>query len=220
MLTFFFNIFYLQYVINRRVAGAGPVAPEIVGSLAGESFTYAGFWRRLGAYLLDFICTMLITLAIFWLAGSSKRLALLLEIPSIFLSSAYFVVLHGRYGRTLGKVVAHLKVTRDDGTPIGFQDAIVRYLPDFALTSLSGYLMIMGIMNIDEGEWIRAGVFDRGTLLSVQTPELRELYYFLQLGWTLAEVVSLAVSPQKKTLHDRLARTIVVRAVGLKTEDS
>jgi uncharacterized RDD family membrane protein YckC len=112
-------------------------------------YKFAGFWRRLGAYMVDctiifFIFIILVSIAslAFFsgaISGNSKNFIADLADPAhfssikffiwiffIFLYIAYFTYFHGTTGRTLGKMFFGLQVVSADGTPISFGIAFLR----------------------------------------------------------------------------------------------
>jgi len=125
-------------------------------------YKYAGFWRRLVAYLIDstiitivfFVLFMIATMAFVFgsLSGnSSEWLADLMDPTKAFsiliftwifyaaMMIAYFTYFHGTTGRTPGKMLLGLQVLSAAGTPISFDIAFLRavgYLVSGALFNL------------------------------------------------------------------------------------
>jgi uncharacterized RDD family membrane protein YckC len=112
-------------------------------------YKYAGFWRRLVAYLIDstiisivfFILFMIAVMAFFVGAMTSKSsdwiadladptklssTVILISMFYIALMIAYFTYFHGATGRTPGKMLLGLQVFSADGTPISFGIAFLR----------------------------------------------------------------------------------------------
>lgn len=112
-------------------------------------YKYAGFWRRLIAYMIDgFILSviyfvLMIVAGVAFFAGAmtsdSGRLAEIFVDPerltgiglwiwlfSIFINFAYFIYFHGSTGRTPGKMLLNLQVVSTEGAPIGFGVAFLR----------------------------------------------------------------------------------------------
>ncbi len=145
--------------------------PDLVllqSAAAGQGVRPCGFWARLAAYIVDHIIWGAIFLMVwtpiaqarhwampvfpqeltdanleqFWqqLGVWMNRAAPVLY-PIFFL---YDVLLTGRYGATLGKMAVGARVTRADGTPIGYNRAVWRWLAarlsDF--TFFAGYLLV------------------------------------------------------------------------------
>ncbi len=127
-----------------RMGDPREVAAEF---MAQVPLAYAGFWRRLAAFGVDMIVIIL-------LAGVSAALTVALSntVPQqptgaenvwgailillavisanacIAMILAYFPLLEGRFGQTLGKRLFHLYVRAEDGLPIGYGQAILRRL--------------------------------------------------------------------------------------------
>ncbi len=123
---------------------------------------YAGFWIRAAARVIDLIL-LLAAFNLFLLldrkgaeAGlwapselaegilgdrlsleNMARVAFLLFFP-VF----YYVFLHGAYGQTFGKMALRIQVRNEDGTPLDYRKAFLRWLGYFLcdLTLDLGYL--------------------------------------------------------------------------------
>lgn len=130
-------------------------------------YKFAGFWRRLIAYLIDstitaivfFILFMIAVMAFFFgsISGNNSGLFADLMYPEmtssyvffiwIFyeaVSIAYFTYFHGTTGRTPGKMFLGLQVISTEGAPISFGIAFLRavgYLVSGALFNL-GFIWI------------------------------------------------------------------------------
>jgi Predicted membrane protein/domain len=125
-------------------------------------YKYAGFWRRLVAYLIDSTIITIVFFVLFMIAmmafllgsmsgNSSKWLADLMDptrVSSILIFTwifyaamtiAYFTYFHGTTGRTPGKMLLGLQVLSADGTPISFGIAFLRAV---------GYLISGALFNI------------------------------------------------------------------------
>ena len=121
-----------------------------------ERWSIAGIGRRAGAYALDMGMAYLLSWAIFGLVLLYHRTRAMqtlqfLEQFGLFviwfercLWVAYFAVLEGTLGATLGKWLAGLRVSRvDRGGPPGLGRGLVRSLVFFALTELPADLVEM-----------------------------------------------------------------------------
>jgi len=131
------------------------------------TYKFAGFWRRLVAYMIDgfiigivFIVLMIVAgVAYFtgamsgdsqgWMAQltNAERIAALtgwVWLFSILMNIGYFTYFHGSTGRTPGKMLLGLQVVSADGTPISFGVAFLRsvgYLVS-SLVFCLGYIWI------------------------------------------------------------------------------
>lgn len=125
-------------------------------------YKFAGFWRRLVAYIIDntiiciiyFILTMIATIAFIIGAASGEENKLITDLADptkisvamiiiwlffLAISLGYFTYFHGATGRTPGKMLLGLQVVNDDGTPLTFGIAFLRSV---------GYLVSGAIFNI------------------------------------------------------------------------
>lgn len=163
----------------EQTAYQPPMAPP------GPQFSYAGFWKRVAALLIDKIvlgfAAMIIIVPFFILFGLSFALNvgemednapmifafisayMMLVCCLIVLEWLYFALMESRKGSTLGKMVLNIKVTDMEGNMVSFGRASGRYF---------------------------------GKILSGLT---------LGIGYIIA-----GFSQQKQALHDILAKTLVV----------
>jgi uncharacterized RDD family membrane protein YckC len=137
-----------------------------VAAAADHALPPAGFWMRLAAFMIDFILLTIIFLAV-WTPIAGPRHWQIPEPPRTLTDASlqqyneqlwmnnilpvfyavfllYSVLLNGRFGATVGKMAIGAKITRPDGSPIGYTRALLRWLAarlsDFFF--FSGYLLI------------------------------------------------------------------------------
>jgi uncharacterized RDD family membrane protein YckC len=102
-----------------------------------EQIRYAGFWRRLGAYLIDY-----------FIVGVICRIVGLHGIFGDFLSliilAGYLIGFWSLTGQTPGKAALGLKIVQPDGTDIGPGNAVFRFIGYIvsSIIFLIGFLMI------------------------------------------------------------------------------
>jgi len=111
---------------------------------------YGGFWRRLGAFMIDLVMIFLLCSVMGVMAyvgykvglaahyrrvslGNASPLVVLLAFAWVFLTTAYFVVFHGMDGQTIGKSVFHLRVVGAAQQRISYRRAALRWLGTFGL---------------------------------------------------------------------------------------
>jgi len=112
-----FWIRFLASILDWLVlTGASAVIQFLMtGKVAGEIPDLSGLVESTGNYALIFKAlyeALLPALKVFYV--------------TIFVNIAYFVVLTGKYGATLGKMAVGIKVVKEDLRPIGFGKAAVR----------------------------------------------------------------------------------------------
>ncbi len=118
---------------------------------------YAGFWRRFAAGFIDALIIGVIPGML--IKGSNGN------VLSFLLGLAYSVWMLSTYSQTVGMMVLKIKITKESGGRVTYQDAILRYFASI----LSTMVLLLG--------------------------------YF----WMIWDA-------KKQTWHDKLAKTIVVKA--------
>ena len=110
---------------------------------------YGGFWRRLSAFILDSVILYSLTFTVFlagmFILGTSSalpdmekggrhlimaalRLVILFNALYLFMCMAFFTYFHGICGKTPGKMFFGLRVIREDGQPVTFGTAFLRWI--------------------------------------------------------------------------------------------
>jgi uncharacterized RDD family membrane protein YckC len=109
---------------------------------------YAGFWRRLAAYLIDTLLVGAVQFAlalIVWIiAPTDFRAQANIAPVDFFLSWAYFSLLESSPAQaTVGKIALGIYVTDRNGDPIDFKRASIRYWAKIlsTLVLMLGWLM-------------------------------------------------------------------------------
>jgi uncharacterized RDD family membrane protein YckC len=185
-------------VIGRTSDAAAPIT------------LYAGFWRRLGALLVDGLVFLPISVSVTWVSAQSRLAALLLLLPLAALGCAYEVYFHARWGQTLGKMANRVRVVSVDGSRIGFRQALLRSAVDILFSGLSIAAQASALLRIPAAEYGTLGWLEqRRRLTEAMGPW--EWLSWLGVAWTLSEVVTMLFNRRRRALHDFIAGTIVVR---------
>ena len=108
----------------------------------GAAVRAASVGKRVGAFLLDGLILGVVGSVLFAVAGiygriteavlsgqSATGLVLLSSLLSLAVGFAYFVLLEGSSGQTLGKRMLGIKVVAADGSPVDLGRALKRRLP-------------------------------------------------------------------------------------------
>ncbi|MFD0999219.1 RDD family protein [Ohtaekwangia kribbensis] len=121
---------------------------------------YAGFWIRVGAYLIDGILLAVVNVILGLVIGSSSGsigAALLVNAISIGIGLAYFAGLESSEKQaTLGKQAVGIKVGNVNGEKITFANALGRYFGKI----ISGLLLGIGFMMVGWDEK-KQGIHDK-----------------------------------------------------------
>jgi uncharacterized RDD family membrane protein YckC len=126
-------------------------ASRPAAAAAGRSRKYAGFWVRFGAFIVDFIASLVV--------------GMIIPMIGSFVVLAVNIYLIQKEGYSIGKKLFNLRIIKEDGKTPSLVDAIIREVI---------------------GKFISAIVLGLGFLL-------------------------IAIDEKKQGLHDKLAKTYVVK---------
>lgn len=103
---------------------------------------YAGFWIRVGAYLIDFVLLYIVNFIIALALSDSPVLATILN---LIVGVCYFGFLESsEHQATLGKMAVGIKVGDNRGNQISFMNAMGRYFAKI----ISALLLCIGFMMV------------------------------------------------------------------------
>jgi uncharacterized RDD family membrane protein YckC len=159
---------------------------------------YRTLWWRFCALILDII--LLLPLVI--IAEAVKSAGFSSEVrPVLFLiinlvQTTYFIVMHGVYGQTVGKMLMKIKVLDASESPIKFRQAVIRDLPQ--LLSTVGSFIFFYPLSPDE--------------IDPNSPDYwKNPFFVLIFIWGIADLLSVLTNDKRRALHDYLAGTVVVK---------
>jgi uncharacterized RDD family membrane protein YckC len=177
----------------------------------GAAPVYGGFWRRLAAAVIDGLCiSPLIALQFFLMAHSRYGMAYSI-VPMLAVPLLYNVYLVKRYGATPGKLAMKLRITMLDGSPVTGRAALVRYLPWVVFGALQSVGAALAALSMTDEAYATYGWAERSAQLELVQPLWATYAGHMMKAWTLAMVISLLATSKRRTLHDFLAGTVVVR---------
>lgn len=182
-------------------AVAAPAEPE-----------YAGFWRRAAAHLIDGLIIGLTMLALILMALGNDSLYVMTLIVPTLISIFYQLHLTSKHGATFGKMAMGIKIVRLDGSPIGFHQANLRYLPYLAFAVIGVLGNVDAFNNIPvpsiffEQSWTI-----RSQMLQQHQPAWALLSSVLAMLFVLADMIALLISKKKLSVHDNIAGTMVIK---------
>lgn len=172
---------------------------------------YAGFWRRTFALILD----LLVEAPVIALTFLLFRVSLVGAIASVFLGAiafAYPIYFLSRWGQTLGKMAAKIKVVRIDGGPISLRHALLRSSVDVILWIAYSIPTIWILATWDGPAWSSLGWLSQREVLNDRNPFYRP-YEVISQVWLWSEVVVLLFNRKRRALHDFIAGTVVIKVL-------
>lgn len=174
---------------------------------------YAGFWRRFGAFWLDFLIFLPAIGLSFWLDEKSRMFNLYSYLPWLVFGLWFHVYLVKRYGGTPGKLMLKIRITRVNGSPLSYREAILRYSVLFVLSSLQSIALIIATFSMSDSEYLSLSFMGRGQRLVEIAPSWYQPITLLMNIWIWSEFVIMLTNKRRRALHDFIAGTVVVRAV-------
>lgn len=171
---------------------------------------YAGSWKRFCAGFADAFIIMPLAFFFVWLEGFDRTLAIIITIPSTILFAMYNVCFNARFGGTPGKLVVGIRITRPNGTPIGWLEAWKRSAVDLAFACLTFIVEVLALAHVDPTLYPSLGWMERTKLLQTHQPSWFDSVFVLQQVWIWSEVIIILFNRRKRAIHDFIAGTVVV----------
>ena len=163
---------------------------------------YQSFWKRFFAGLVDVCVFIPITLLSPYL-GSPHRGVLIVIIWTIINHTIYWlysVLFHARFGQTLGKMVARVKVldVSEERIPT-LRQAFIRDIGDVVFQVI---LTVYIIHLVVAGRYAKDEEF---------TGAPGQIVMWFCWGWFMLEIISMMTNKKRRAFHDYIAGTVVVR---------
>ncbi len=157
---------------------------------------YRTFSARFVAAIIDSLVLIPISVVLIFSMDTYGYLYTLLDGVSVY---AYYILMHGYRGQTLGKMVMEIKVVNHrDESDITYKQALMRDIVPLGLT-LAIHLMNWSLVSMDMAnytfEWLMVMTFVGS----------------LPLIWTIIEILSMLTNKKSRAIHDFIARTVVVK---------
>lgn len=185
------------------------VPAELVAKGLESVSAYAGFWKRLGAAIID----LLIVVPIAVLANSqimSPSKAMIFVVVLSLLFNAYTIYFHYKFGATLGKMALGIKVTLLNGDRIGIKQAVLRSSVDVILVIFIIVAQVLALSKADPEIYSRLDWMGRAQYTTLLFPVWYGLVNLISQFWYWGEFVVLLFNKKKRAIHDFIAGTIVV----------
>ena len=176
-----------------------------------DTITYAGFWRRFGAVWLDILIMLPLVALVWWGNGHVRLFHLYYFIPGHLVSLFYDVYLVRRFGGTPGKRMLGISIRKIDGSPIGYREAILRYLPQAVLATLATIGLIYATLAFTDAAYAAMSISERRHQIAALAPAWYATVNTLFAIWLFSEPIVMLTNRKRRALHDFIAGTIVLR---------
>ena len=172
---------------------------------------YAGFWRRFCAYWLDLLILIPLMFFAIWGANQSRFFNLYYLIPDSLFGIWYHAYLVKRYGGTPGKFLAKIKITKLDGTAVGYREAFLRYSVLLVLSTLMSIAGVMVTLGMNNEAYHAMKWMERSKFMLENMPTWYSIVNIILNIWIWGEFIVMLTNKKRRALHDFMAGTVVIR---------
>jgi uncharacterized RDD family membrane protein YckC len=163
----------------------------------------AGFWIRVGAYIIDSLIFIPIIILSVWNTWHLKSTVVLVlsSLPGLI----YKPFMESFFGATLGKMSCKLKVIDDNGNKLSLFSAYIRFLPFLfsAGVTLAGQLIIFSSPQFQSATSMME-------LAEAQQGNYLDVVSYVATAFILIDCVLVAFTFRKRALHDMMAESFCV----------
>ncbi len=176
-----------------------------------QNIYYASFMRRVGASLLDSLILAPVAFGIAYYSMVHAKSFFLLVLVAL-ISFLYKVVLEKEYGQTLGKRITGIFVLDDSLQKMSYTQSLTRnyyYVLSLILSVFTDYVLI------HDQAFLAATTYMEAAGAQAQ---LSGVYTYISYALGLLFMVDcfmISKSNHNKTLHDKWAKTVVIRSASL-----
>jgi len=163
---------------------------------------YNTFGNRFVAGIVDGVIFWPLTLLDGYLQESGNNRGIMFILWTIFSMSAfeiYSILMHGKYGQTLGKKAMSVKiVTNPEEGKITYKQALLRDMPYLVLLIIEMALIIATILSPE-------------LIFNPTITTISGYLAFAYIIWFVIELVTILFNPKRRALHDIIANTVVIK---------
>ncbi|MES2777255.1 MAG: RDD family protein [Bacteroidota bacterium] len=155
--------------------------------------------KRIGAAVVDGIVFMPLIFIEQWIFSSVNNLAAVISwlAFSAFIPIAYSVILHHKYGQTIGKWVTGIKVVDiSELKNINLKQSIIRDAVCLTFEVIGLLFFIFLIIQTGKGDYI---INDYKNYIGVPF-----------LWWTIIELLTMFTNFKRRAIHDFMAKSVVI----------
>lgn len=144
------------------------------------------------------------------LQASDINFAIGITIICSFVFAMYNVFFNAHFGGSPGKLALGIRITKPDGSYIGWGEAWKRSSVDLVYTTLILYCNVFALVQVEADQYSALGFSDRSRLLQTYYPPWFSVADVLEQVWFWSELVVLLFNKRKRAIHDLIAGTVVI----------
>jgi uncharacterized RDD family membrane protein YckC len=172
---------------------------------------YSGFWQRFGAFWLDAIISIPVTVAIQIINNQDRLNYFYTIIPSYLFFFFYYIYCVKRWGGTPGKLICGIIIIKKAGTKAGWKEAILRHAVSLALGILFIPAYIMAITQMTNVEFSSLTFLERSGRIVELMPYWHQYANWANQIWMWSEFIVILTNYRRRALHDFIAGTVVIK---------
>ncbi|HEU4776206.1 MAG TPA: RDD family protein [Telluria sp.] len=190
-----------------------PPASSVAGPTPAEAgaLRYSGFWQRVGAYFIDALIVLPVTGIDYLFGGSTHLFPLYMLIPGQCIALFLHVFMVYKYGATPGKMALGLRVAMADGAPVTLPATLLRYSVLWLIGISSAIAIASAALKTHDATWSTLSYMQRSQELVANAPGWFVVVKFVSGAWIIAVVITMLANRQRRSVHDFIAGTAVVR---------
>ena len=179
--------------------------------IQGVFMQYAGFWKRFGSYWIDVLVMIPIIAFVFWGNEQSRLFQIYYLIPGLLFGLWFHVYLVKRYGGTPGKLLLKIKISKVDGSDVGYKESLLRYSVLFVLTMLTSMPIMLISVGMSDAEYFSYNWTQRALALTEMAPGWYSFATITMNVWIWSEFIVMLTNKKRRAIHDFIAGTVVIR---------
>ncbi|OGW29455.1 MAG: hypothetical protein A2X56_06630 [Nitrospirae bacterium GWC2_57_13] len=168
-----------------------------------EKGKYHTFWNRFWAGVIDGLIFLPLGLLFAWTKAHAHILPIIIVVPAVVSLSLIWVLysigMHGRFGQTIGKMLARVKVLDVSEQQLSMRQAVLRDSVPLVLILASIPFQIISVLNAQP------------LLASGNDSMPMKIISSVDTAWFMAEIITMLTNYKRRALHDFIARSVVVR---------
>lgn len=172
---------------------------------------YGSVRRRIAAHILDMLVALIPMAVIVFVGAGHQEVEIVLTPLRGSLLFLYLFYFHGKTGQTPGKKWLGLMVVSDQGQRVGFLQAARRDAIFLVLSLPWMVATVVALQRVPPDSYVRLWGNGLAALEATLRPEWYEPMQLLLLVIAALQLVVMRVSKRRKSVHDYIGGTVVIR---------
>jgi uncharacterized RDD family membrane protein YckC len=191
-------------------ASLGGLTPSEQHDRENGVLHYSTFWQRVGATLIDTLIVLPLFLIEYVFGEQSRMVPLYLLVATELIGAYFFVFMVLRHGGSPGKLLLGLRIANLDGSRVTLKAVAMRYFPLWAVNLAIAAMTVMAGLGMTDEAYKALEYLERSDAMEAQMPLIEPLTWLMMI-WLAASAATLLANAKRRTLHDFIAGTVVVR---------